>query len=399
MKKKNIIIIVIIVMLVILLFPIPNRLKDGGTVEYSSLLYSVTKYHKLDESADDGYIDGIEIKVFGKKIYSNVEEILKSNEERTKLKDLKIAAKDIDTTKLVKFNNVLYGKSNGLIDYAGDLNKSIGKINMFIGEEYLPQLDGETNYKELLNCNVLEANEISMVLNVNNVAVLYKAIDKENIKQANGGDLENVVTPQYSSFVGTILEETTTYMIVEPNEDEIERKSADKIKINYGTDHIDYLYGIGRKVVIYYTGYIMESYPAQINTDKISIDGYEDFKIEVKLSDKIETKKILNNKDLSSDKQDFNLYYYSLDEVNVTIKGQTMSLEKALKSGKMTLDGIVQKANKDEKDGKIKTEMYKDGGSIEYHYENYSIIKCHSTSGNRDVYIGIPNMNLNDLKL
>lgn len=158
MKKKNIIIIVIIVMVVILLFPIPNRLKDGGTVEYSSLLYSVTKYHKLDESADDGYIDGIEIKVFGKKIYSNVEEILKSNEERTKLKDLKIVAKDIDTTKLVKFNNVLYGKSNGLIDYAGDLNKSIGKINMFIGEEYLPQLDGETNYKELLNCNVLEAN-------------------------------------------------------------------------------------------------------------------------------------------------------------------------------------------------------------------------------------------------
>lgn len=399
MKKKNIIIIVIIVMVVILLFPIPNRLKDGGTVEYSSLLYSVTKYHKLDESADDGYIDGIEIKVFGKKIYSNVEEILKSNEERTKLKDLKIVAKDIDTTKLVKFNNVLYGKSNGLIDYAGDLNKSIGKINMFIGEEYLPQLDGETNYKELLNCNVLEANEISMVLNVNNVAVLYKAIDKENIKQANGGDLENVVTPQYSSFVGTILEETPTYMIVEPNEDEIERKSADKIKINYGTDHIDYLYGIGRKVVIYYTGYIMESYPAQINTDKISTDGYEDFKIEVKLSDKIETMKILNNKDLSSDKQDFNLYYYGLDEVNVTIRGQTMSLEKALKSGKMTLDGIVQKANKDEKDAKIKAEMYKEGGSMEYHYEDYTIIKCHSTSGNRDVYIGIPSMKLNDLNL
>lgn len=400
MKKKNIVIIIVILLLIILLFPIQiNRLNDGGTVEYRTLLYSITKYHRLDENIDDGYIDGIEIKVFGKKIYSNVEETPRDNEERIKLKDLKITTKDIDATKLVKFNGTLYGKSNGIIDYAGDLNKSIGKINMFIGEDYLPQLDEETNFKELLNCNVLEANEINMVLNVDNVAVLYKAIDKKNIKQANGESLENVATPQYSSFVGTILEETTTYMIVEPNEDEIERKSADKIKINYGTDHIDYLYGIGRKVVIYYTGYIMESYPAQINTDKISTDGYENFKIEVKLSNKIEAKKILNNKDLSSDKQDYNLYFYGLDEVNVTVDNKTMSLENALKSGKITIDGIIQKANKDEKDGKIiNAEIYKDGGSTEYHYENYSIIKVHKLDGNRDVYIGVPNMKLDDLR-
>ena len=400
MKKKNIVIIIVILLLIILLFPIQiNRLNDGGTVEYRTLLYSITKYHRLDENIDDGYIDGIEIKVFGKKIYSNVEETPRDNEERIKLKDLKITTKDIDATKLVKFGNVLYGKSSLLIDYAGDLNKSIGKINMFIGEEYLPQLDGETNCKEFLNCNILEANDKTMVLNIDNVAVLFGAINKENIIQANGESLENVATPQYSSFVGTILEETTTYMIVEPNEDEIERKSADKIKINYGTDHIDYLYGIGRKVVIYYTGYIMESYPAQINTDKISTDGYENFKIEVKLSNKIEAKKILNNKDLSSDKQDYNLYFYGLDEVNVTVDNKTMSLENALKSGKITIDGIIQKANKDEKDGKIiNAEIYKDGGSTEYHYENYSIIKVHKLDGNRDVYIGVPNMKLDDLR-
>ena len=73
----------------------------------------------------------------------------------------------------------------------------------------------------------------------------------------------------YNSFVGTVLEETTTYMIVEPNEDETERKSADKIRINYGVDHRDYVYGIGRKVIIQYTGYIKETYPAQIDTDNI----------------------------------------------------------------------------------------------------------------------------------
>ncbi len=75
----------------------------------------------------------------------------------------------------------------------------------------------------------------------------------------------------HNSFVGTVIKETTRYMIVEPNEDEIERKSADRIVINYGTDHVDYLYGIGREVIINYTGYIMETYPAQINTDNIQI--------------------------------------------------------------------------------------------------------------------------------
>lgn len=224
-------------------------------------------------------------------------------------------------------------------------------------------------------------------------------IDKENIKKSNEENLELTGDIEYSSFVGTVLEETAEYMIVEPNEDEEERKSSDKIQINYGTNHKDYLYGIGRKVVIYYTGYIMESYPAQINTDKISTEGYKDFEITVKKSNDITKKKILNNKDLSSDKQDYNLYFYGLDEVNVTIKGQTMSLEKTLKSGKMTLDGIIQKANKDEKEGKIRAEMYKEGGSMEYHYKDYTIIKCHSTSGNSDVYIGIPSMKLNDLNL
>lgn len=199
------------------------------------------------------------------------------------------------------------------------------------------------------------------------------------------------------SFVGTVLEETTKYMIVKPNEDEEESNSSDKIKINYGTDHKDYLYGVGRKVVIYYTGYIMETYPARINTDKISVDGYEDFEITVKKSNNIAKKKILNNKDLDADKQDFNLYYYGLDEVTVKVDNKTMPLEEALKSGKVTLQGIVAKANKDLDAKVIKGEAYKDGGSMEYHYDTYTIIKCHKLNGNRDVYIGIQSMTLNNL--
>ena len=400
MKKKSIIIISIVVVLAILLFPIPSKLKDGGTVEYRALLYTITDYHKLiletDES-ESGYIEGIKIEILGIEIFNSLDEkeSFAKTEERVKLADVKIDTKEINTKKLVKFNGTLYGKSNALIDYAGDFSKSVGKINFLINEEYMPQLDGETNCKELVNCDVLEYNEKSMVLNVNNVAVLFSAISKENIKKTNGKPLNISSDLGYSSFVGTVLEEKTNYMIVEPNEDEDERKSSDKIKINYGADNVDHLYGIGRKVVVYYTGYIMESYPAQINTNKIDVDGYKDFEITVKKSTDISKKKIINNKDLASDGKDFNLYYYGLDEVNVKVDNKEMSLEKALKSGKITLNGIVEKANTDIQDATI----YKDGGSLEYHYKDYTIIKVHKEDGNRDVYIGIPEMELNDLKL
>lgn len=400
MKKKNILIIAIIVLLVVvLLFPFKiNRLKDGGTVEYKALLYKLTDYHKF--GTDTEYVEGIKFEILGKEIFNNTTmyhiEKNPETDKKVKLKDLKITAKNVDTTKLVKFDGVLYGKSNALIDYAGDLNKSIGKIDFLIGEEYMPELNGETNCKEIFNASVLEANGKSMVLNVDNVAILFESIDKENIKKLNGEDENTEYTcGEIHSFVGTVLEETTTYMIVEPNEDEKERESSDKIQINYATDHKDYLYGIGRKVIIQYNGAIKESYPAQINTDYILTDGYENFTLTVKKSENTNKRKILNNTELYKNNSVFNLYYYGLDEVNVTIKGQTMSLEKALKSGRITLDGLIIKANKDFPNAT----SYDDGGSVEYHYNDYSIIKVHKLDGNRDVYIGVPSMKLNDLKL
>lgn len=44
-KRKRIIICVLLAIL--LLIPIPLRLKDGGTVKYQALLYSVSKVHRL----------------------------------------------------------------------------------------------------------------------------------------------------------------------------------------------------------------------------------------------------------------------------------------------------------------------------------------------------------------
>lgn len=67
--KKKLIIGIIISILLILLIPIPNHLKDSGTVEYKSLTYKVSKIHKRSETEHQ---DGTVIEIFGKEIFNNV---------------------------------------------------------------------------------------------------------------------------------------------------------------------------------------------------------------------------------------------------------------------------------------------------------------------------------------
>lgn len=71
MKKKKIIIIVSIVVFVLMLIPIPNRLKDGGSVEYKAVLYQYTKIHSLNEYSVTGYADGWELYILGIRVGGN----------------------------------------------------------------------------------------------------------------------------------------------------------------------------------------------------------------------------------------------------------------------------------------------------------------------------------------
>ena len=77
--KKKVIIISVVIILVVLLFPIRNQLKDGGSIQYKSLTYEITKVHSLmpEEAEKTGkvkpYNDGYVIKILGFVIYNNVE--------------------------------------------------------------------------------------------------------------------------------------------------------------------------------------------------------------------------------------------------------------------------------------------------------------------------------------
>lgn len=200
-------------------------------------------------------------------------------------------------------------------------------------------------------------------------------------------------------FYGKVIESKQNYIIVEPNEGEQIRKSADKISVGLG-EYNDAIYEVGTNVKITYTGNIMESYPAQVDAIKIELKSAENF--EIRFYDKnSQTENIIINKILDkseTDKYDYNIYSYE-GSVNIVINGKEMSLRNALLENKITMNEIIEKANQDLRNEKITGDIYKDGGSQVYNYENYTIIKYHTLEGNRDVYIGTKDMNINDLKL
>lgn len=58
-KRKR---LFILLLLLVLLFPITYRYKDGGTVSYKAILYSYTKYNRMEEY--ESYFTGKEFLIF-----------------------------------------------------------------------------------------------------------------------------------------------------------------------------------------------------------------------------------------------------------------------------------------------------------------------------------------------
>ncbi len=82
----------------------------------------------------------------------------------------------------------------------------------------------------------------------------------------------NSTQEQISTFNGKVIEANQNSIIVEPNAGEDIRKSADKISVKLGKNN-DEKYEVGSIVKIVYTGYIMETYPAQIEAVSIEVNS------------------------------------------------------------------------------------------------------------------------------
>ncbi len=69
--SKKIIIALVCLLLIILLIPFPARLKDGGSRQYTALLYQITDYHQINFDSPTGYVEGIGIKILGIEVFNS----------------------------------------------------------------------------------------------------------------------------------------------------------------------------------------------------------------------------------------------------------------------------------------------------------------------------------------
>ena len=98
---------------------------------------------------------------------------------------------------------------------------------------------------------------------------------------------------------------------------------------------------------------------------------------------------------------DYNVYSFegnvaiNLNSDNAELTENSISLRDALLQDKITMEEIIEKANKDFPN----VISYDDGGSKEYHYPTYTIIKLNKLMGNKDVYIGDKDMTIHDLNI
>ena len=71
-NRKRLFIITIVILLV-LLIPIPSWARDGGTVRYRAIVYTVTNYHSFwYEDGYDGFLVGTRIDIFNRTVFENV---------------------------------------------------------------------------------------------------------------------------------------------------------------------------------------------------------------------------------------------------------------------------------------------------------------------------------------
>lgn len=92
-----------------------------------------------------------------------------------------------------------------------------------------------------------------------------------------------------------------------------------------------------------------------------------------------------------TEKFDYNIYSYGGD-VKVKIDNKEYNLRDALLNDKITMDKIIEKANKDSQEEKVRSDMFSDGGTMIYKYDTYTIIKFNTLDNNKDIYIGNTSM-------
>ncbi len=351
--KKKVIIVAIVVILLILLFPIRNVLKDGGSVEYKAILYNITKIHRINLQSSTGYEDGWKIKILGITIYNRY------TYDKT---EKNITLEDVNDKIINYFSNKQNDTSNLAYNYI-DSEKQVIVVGL---------VDNSKNNQEEFMSSVFSDSKYIKYIKDNAIIEFKESKD---------------------IFEAKIIVSEEDYITVEVLKDSNQFKKGDKVtmKITRPTDGTNDFYVVGNNVKITFNGNVEESDPAQIGATKIELKSSANFELIFNKEPGNVKSQIIDKN--TSEKYDYNVYVYN-GIAEIVIDDKTYTLEEALKDNKITMDEIIAKAKQDIPDAI----QYLDGGSIEYHYADYTIIKLHTLDGNRDVYIGEKNLTLNDIE-
>lgn len=94
---------------------------------------------------------------------------------------------------------------------------------------------------------------------------------------------------------------------------------------------------------------------------------------------------------------DFNILTYGGDVSFTFDTDMVYTFEDALKEKVVTVDKILEQARIDAEYGICEEGYYSDGGSIEYLYDDYTILKYNTLDGRKDLVIGIKGQIINDV--
>ena len=227
------------------------------------------------------------------------------------------------------------------------------------------------NYKELEKFITAFNNKKKYSIRVVNYTKEGKALIADLYTNGNGkieGYFDNKRDIRYSSFENN--------KIVKKVFDNIEKEEQEE-----------------NTIIVLKGENIDELYLLRYNKKDISVEYNSEYTLNItrKEDDSNIKRELITDKNFEQ-KHGYNVYYYGIEEVKVLQNGKEIDLKEAISKDNAIIEKIVLKAEKDTGLGIVKNYgMYKDGGTEEYEYDNYNIIKSNRLAGensrNRDVYI------------
>ena len=231
----------------------------------------------------------------------------------------------------------------------------------------------------------------------------------EFIENVNNVLYDNEISLKVNLYTmeGELVTKELTYVPVKENYDENYKNRKLIVKTDYGNDSYssqglvneEYLmqpYKIERKFLK--EGNLIQIILKRSDMSSDVQDEVELFEYELQNTDYIENNHIYyaQRKDMGVDKinseEDFDIYVIG---GNVTIaknNEEAKDFSEAIEAKYISIDEILKQAEVDSKYGVCRRGFYSDGGTIEYRYQDYTLIKANTLAGNKDFIIAPPNM-------